>query len=166
MLTAVKNSIISTVTFLRRLRQHCTQPKLAVYAVRDQNHSFRSPKATFRQRRDTHNDHTLSSNDINMKAIVVGVRYRDEQTIKNYKAAPLPVEVTLVPEPDNPHDPHAIKVLLDDEHIGYIAKSQTGKIHRRYNSLKRVRLIPGPTPMNPFVSMTYSSEAPDILIDM
>ena len=26
----------------------------------------------------------------------------------------------LVPEPDNPHDPKAIKVLLDGQHVGYI----------------------------------------------
>lgn len=28
--------------------------------------------------------------------------------------------VQLVPEPDNPHDPNAIKVVIDAEHIGYI----------------------------------------------
>lgn len=29
-------------------------------------------------------------------------------------------KVELVPEPDNPHDPKAIKVLLDGQHVGYI----------------------------------------------
>lgn len=31
-----------------------------------------------------------------------------------------PSSVKLVPEPDNPHDPNAIKVIVDGEHIGYI----------------------------------------------
>lgn len=31
-----------------------------------------------------------------------------------------PTSVRLVPEPDNPNDPNAIKVIVDGEHIGYI----------------------------------------------
>ena len=31
-----------------------------------------------------------------------------------------PIRAELVPEPDNPHDPKAIKVLVDDQHVGYI----------------------------------------------
>ena len=31
-----------------------------------------------------------------------------------------PHKTELVPEPDNPHDPKAIKVLVDDLHVGYI----------------------------------------------
>lgn len=30
------------------------------------------------------------------------------------------IRAELVPEPDNPHDPKAIKVLLDGQHVGYI----------------------------------------------
>ena len=33
-----------------------------------------------------------------------------------------PSDVKLVPEPDNPHDPNAVKVVVDGEHIGYIKK--------------------------------------------
>lgn len=33
-----------------------------------------------------------------------------------------PSKVDLVPEPDNPYDPNAIKVIVDNEHIGYIKK--------------------------------------------
>lgn len=29
-------------------------------------------------------------------------------------------DTQLIPEPDNPHDPNAIKVVADDQHIGYI----------------------------------------------
>lgn len=31
-----------------------------------------------------------------------------------------PDKVELIPEPDNPNDPNAIKVVVDDVHIGYI----------------------------------------------
>lgn len=31
-----------------------------------------------------------------------------------------PIHAELVPEPTNPHDPNAIKVMIDGEHIGYI----------------------------------------------
>ena len=31
-----------------------------------------------------------------------------------------PIKAELVPEPDNPHDPKAIKVLVDGLHVGYI----------------------------------------------
>lgn len=33
-----------------------------------------------------------------------------------------PSKVDLVQEPDNPYDPNAIKVIVDNEHIGYIKK--------------------------------------------
>ena len=31
-----------------------------------------------------------------------------------------PVKVELVPEPDNPYDPNAVKVIIDNELVGYI----------------------------------------------
>lgn len=31
-----------------------------------------------------------------------------------------PIKVELVPEPDNPHDPNAVKVIVDNELVGYI----------------------------------------------
>lgn len=33
-----------------------------------------------------------------------------------------PVKTELVPEPDNPHDPNAIKVVVDGAHVGYIKR--------------------------------------------
>lgn len=44
--------------------------------------------------------------------------YLTEQRLYEYEFFISKVE--LVPEPDNPHDPKAIKVLLDGLHIGYI----------------------------------------------
>lgn len=42
--------------------------------------------------------------------------------------------VELIPEPDNPHDPRAIKVVINGQHIGYIKKGSCGRIHNLLNS--------------------------------
>ena len=36
----------------------------------------------------------------------------------------------LQPEPDNPEDPKAIKVLVDGEHVGYIKKGSCAHVHK------------------------------------
>lgn len=41
-----------------------------------------------------------------------------------------PVSVTLEPEPDNPHDKNAIKVLFNGVHIGYIKAGSCSHIHK------------------------------------
>ena len=38
--------------------------------------------------------------------------------------------VELVPEPDNPHDPKAIKVVVDGQHIGYIKKGSCSHVRK------------------------------------
>lgn len=43
-----------------------------------------------------------------------------EERIWKYNFYPL--KVNLIPEPDNPYDPNAIKVVVDNEHVGYIKK--------------------------------------------
>lgn len=43
-----------------------------------------------------------------------------DEKIWEYEFAPS--DVKLVPEPENPHDPNAVKVVVDGEHIGYIKK--------------------------------------------
>ena len=39
-------------------------------------------------------------------------------------------EIELDPEPDNPHDPNAIKVIADGVHIGYVPAKSTKKIRQ------------------------------------
>ena len=48
---------------------------------------------------------------------------------------------TLEPEPDNPEDPKAIKVVVDGVHIGYIKAGSCAHIHKvlREGRLERVR---------------------------
>lgn len=45
-----------------------------------------------------------------------------------------PVNVELVPEPENPHDPQAIKVVIDGRHIGYIKSGSCAHIHNLIKS--------------------------------
>lgn len=41
----------------------------------------------------------------------------------------------LVPEPDNPHDPHAIAVRIDDKLVGYLSRDE----NRRWRDIAPVR---------------------------
>lgn len=54
-------------------------------------------------------------------------RYRGEP-VHEYIFSPRTAE--LVPEPDNPHDPKAIKVLVDGVHVGYIKAGSCAHIHK------------------------------------
>lgn len=50
-----------------------------------------------------------------------------DERIYQYTFADGPVE--LVDDPDNEQDPNAIKVLVAGQHIGYIKRGSTGRIH-------------------------------------
>ena len=41
-----------------------------------------------------------------------------------------PSKVELIPEPDNPQDSNAIKVVVDGEHIGYIKAGSCAHLHK------------------------------------
>ncbi len=55
-------------------------------------------------------------------------RWPDGVTVYEYTFSPKKAE--LVPEPENPHDPKAIKVLVDGVHVGYIKAGSCAHIHR------------------------------------
>lgn len=48
--------------------------------------------------------------------------------------------VQLIPEPDNAHDPRAIKVIINEQHIGYIKKGSCGHIHNLLNSKSIIKI--------------------------
>lgn len=52
-----------------------------------------------------------------------------------------PMRTTLEPEPDNPADPNAIKVVVDGVHIGYIKKGSCAHLHKaiREERIDRVK---------------------------
>lgn len=46
-----------------------------------------------------------------------------------YKTEFFTISCDLIPEPDNPADPNAIRVVVDGAHIGYIKKGSCAHIH-------------------------------------
>ena len=59
------------------------------------------------------------------KSEIVECGLEDERI---YKLNFAPTTVELVPEPENPHDPKAIMVLVDGSHVGYIKKGSTSRV--------------------------------------
>lgn len=59
-----------------------------------------------------------------------------DQNIWEYEFYPSKLE--LQPEPDNSHDPNAIKVLIDDQHVGYI---KSGSCKHLLNVIDQDRFI-------------------------
>ena len=55
-------------------------------------------------------------------------RWPEGVTVYEYNFNPQKAE--LVPEPENPHDPKAIKVLIDGVHVGYIKAGSCAHIHK------------------------------------
>lgn len=51
-----------------------------------------------------------------------------------YKYEPFYGSAELVPEPDNPHDPNAIKVMVDGIHIGYVPAKRAKSIKKILDS--------------------------------
>lgn len=51
-----------------------------------------------------------------------------------------PVKAQLIPEPENPEDPNAIKVLIDGIHVGYIKAGSCAHIHKliRENRIEKI----------------------------
>lgn len=68
-------------------------------------------------------------------------QYTKPQLIKNglidknvYEYTFNPVSVLLVLEPENKHDPNAIKVIIDNIHVGYIKKGSCSHVKKLINS--------------------------------
>lgn len=74
-----------------------------------------------------------------------------------YKYKFHPKTVKLVPEPNNPHDPKAVKVIMDGRHIGYI---KAGNCAHILNILKSgdIRRIQGEITGGPSKTLTWPCE--------
>lgn len=49
-------------------------------------------------------------------------------------------------EPNNPHDPLAVKVLLNGKHVGYVARCVTHKLHVTAAVMNKLLQLHSPTP--------------------
>ena len=65
-------------------------------------------------------------------------RWPEGVTVYEYTFSPKKAE--LVPEPDNPQDPKAIKVLVDGVHVGYIKAGSCAHFHKliRENRIHKI----------------------------
>ena len=66
--------------------------------------------------------------------------YPEGVTVYEYDFGPQKAE--LVPEPDNPHDPKAIKVLVDGVHVGYIKAGSCAHIHKLLRENRIQSIVP------------------------
>ena len=70
----------------------------------------------------------IENDDYDMTKKEIVDAYMTDENI--YKYVVQIDEVELIPEPDNPHDPNAIKVVADGVHIGYVPAKSTKKIRQ------------------------------------
>lgn len=84
-----------------------------------------------------------------MKSInVVGLNYENRQVILNeiidsFDGKLMKNNIELEKEPNNKHDPKAIKVMMydnygDKHHIGYIPREETKYVHDNLKLIKRI----------------------------
>lgn len=82
-----------------------------------------------------------------------------------------PRRAQLVPEPDNPKDPKAIRVVVDEQHIGYIKAGSCAHLHKLIKSGQITKMtckIGGGSckiiraGMNDYGRMSYSLERDNI----
>ena len=64
--------------------------------------------------------------------------------------------VDLVPEPNNPHDPNAIKVMMNGAHVGYITAQGTARV-KEYLESGNIESITGKITGGPVRYTTVSS---------
>lgn len=67
-------------------------------------------------------------------------RWPEGVTVYEYSFHPQKAE--LIPEPDNPHDPKAIKVLVDGAHVGYIKAGSCAHIHKLLREKRILNIAP------------------------
>ena len=56
--------------------------------------------------------------DYNIKA--AGIKFHQAELSQLYPKDWANLEIELVPEPENQYDPNAIKIMVDDLHVGYV----------------------------------------------
>lgn len=80
-----------------------------------------------------------------------------------YKYEFFPVRVELIPEPDNPYDPNAIKVVIDNVQVGYIKKGSTARVK---NLLKAGGKVTAEIKGGPYKVLLYRYEDGEDMYDM
>jgi len=90
-------------------------------------------------------------------ATLVGASFRGKDAIATVKGlTPADADdISLVPEPENKYDDHAVRVIYAGKHVGYLARENNREIHEA--------LLAGATPSITLVSV--GSAKPTMLIE-
>lgn len=64
--------------------------------------------------------------------------FNENEKIYKYEFSPNKIE--LIEEPDNPHDPNAIKVVIDDVLVGYIKKNSCSRVRNLLHSNSIIKI--------------------------
>ena len=105
------------------------EPQSALEALKKVS-TFRVAGVSYRQDdilelADENSDYSITKREI------IDAGMEDE---KIYKYEFDPHRVELIPEPSNPYDPNAIKVVIDNVHVGYIKKGSTTRVRNLLNA--------------------------------
>lgn len=68
----------------------------------------------------------MSNKVILLQQLIAGIKFHDY--LKDPKLE-IGERLTLVPEPTNPYDENAIKILHGDIFLGYVPRTETHKLH-------------------------------------
>lgn len=81
-----------------------------------------------------------SGRDHTMMASVAGINYRKQTAAQICGGKQVEVAGQLVPDPDNEHDPDAIKICVGDYHLGYVPKDQTDIVRHIWDRIQYVNV--------------------------
>lgn len=114
-------------------------PKPAEPEVPEGAKTVRHTVAGTNYRQDTLLAMGVKNPDYNLNKRELVKRWPNGVTVYEYIFSPKKAE--LVPEPDNPHDPKAIKVLIDGQHVGYIKAGSCAHVHKllRENRIQSIK---------------------------
>lgn len=59
---------------------------------------------------------------------LAGAQFRPASAKDALRGATIGETLTLEPDPDNEYDPRAVKVMLDQHHVGFIPRQSNGPI--------------------------------------
>lgn len=95
-------------------------------AAASRSYSFKVAGISFRQK--DLDDVLLDNYEYDMsKSELIDLGMTDERI---YKYIDVVGDVSLVPEPDNAHDPNAIKVCVNDVHVGYVPSEKAKRVKK------------------------------------
>lgn len=116
----VENSTVHSDPEPKIIKEEKPIEEFLYYGFKVHGISFRE-KSIIKELADVNDDYSMTKRDL-VDCGMTGERiYKYDIYVK---------DIEFVPEPDNPHDENAVKILADGVHIGYVPVSKTKKLLR------------------------------------